>query len=90
MYNEGVRRHGGESISPCCGVNMYKCWSYDQLGASMRPCKKASWDRSSMLDWRKGDKLVRAEWSGGATGRYHHCVAWRLEGAGGESRLVTS
>ena len=43
---------------------MYKCWSYDQLGASMRPCKKASWDRSSMLDWRKGDKLIRAELSG--------------------------
>ena len=30
----------------------------------MRPCKKASWDRSSMLDWRKGDKLIRAELSG--------------------------
>jgi len=31
----------------------------------MRPCKKASWDRSSMfLDWRKGDKLRRAELSG--------------------------
>ena len=44
---------------------MYKCWSYNQLGASMRPCKKASWDRSSMfLDWRKGDKLIRAELSG--------------------------
>jgi len=43
---------------------MYKCWSYDQLGASMRPCKKASWDRSSVLDWRKGDKLIRAELSG--------------------------
>ena len=43
---------------------MYKCWSYDQLGASMRPCKKASWDRSSVLDWRKGDKLVWDELSG--------------------------
>ena len=42
---------------------MYKCWSYDQLGASMRPCKKASWDRSSMLDWRKVDKLTQTELS---------------------------
>ena len=27
----------------------------------MRPCKKASWDRFSRLDWRKGDKLI---WDG--------------------------
>ena len=27
----------------------------------MRPCKKASWDRSSMLDWRKVDRLIQAE-----------------------------
>ena len=30
-----------------------------------RPCKKASWDRFSRLDWRKGDKLIwDAELSG--------------------------
>ena len=30
----------------------------------MRPCKKASWDRFSRLDWRKGDKLIWDELSG--------------------------
>ena len=30
----------------------------------MRPCKKASWDRSSILDWRKVDKLTQTELSG--------------------------
>ena len=30
----------------------------------MRPCKKASWDRFSRLDWRKNDKLIWAELSG--------------------------
>ena len=30
----------------------------------MRPCNKASWDRSSMLDWRKVDKLTQTELSG--------------------------
>ena len=31
----------------------------------MRPCKKASWDRFSRLDWREGDKeLMWDELSG--------------------------
>ena len=53
-----------ESVSLLGVVNIYRCWGYNQLGASMRPCKKASYDWFSRLDWSEGDKLVGLELSG--------------------------